>query len=50
MDKAEDYLKRAEEAERQAARAPDVTAKREFLASAALWRELAHSAGSPRGR
>ena len=44
MDRAVDYLRRAEEDERQAARAPDRKARREFLALAATWRELARQA------
>jgi hypothetical protein len=45
MDKVADYLRRAVEAERQAAQATDAKERQQFIALAKTWRELAQSAG-----
>jgi hypothetical protein len=48
MNRAAEYLCRAEEAERKARNAPDAKTKRQFLDLADTWRDLAYQAGAPR--
>jgi NAD-dependent oxidoreductase involved in siderophore biosynthesis len=47
MDRAADFLRRAEEAELKAAQAPDAKARRQSLNLASTWRDLARNVGGP---
>jgi hypothetical protein len=49
MDRAAEYLHRAEEADRMAAKARDAKTKLQFIDLADTWRNLAHQAGGLRG-
>jgi hypothetical protein len=48
MDRAAEYLCRAVEAERKAAKARDTKTKLQFMDLADTWRDLAHLAGAQR--
>lgn len=48
MDRAAEYLCRAVEAERKAAKAGDTKTKLDFIELADTWRDLADLAGGPR--
>ena len=50
MERPDDYLKRAEDAEAMAARVSDPILKDQFLSLAAQWRALAESAAWARRR